>query len=166
MQKSKAKLGFIAAVAILALPSAASAEHVVPPGNSAANQYTETFPTAKGQATTKQRGKTRDRSPRQVLGSTNARRLQSEGPEGQELATVVATTAPPPKQGASPTGAAPRGDGFRADVDSSSALSEIVRQVSGSSEESGGMGIALPLLILAALVGFALYAWRRRRLAA
>lgn len=35
-----------AAVAIAAFPSAAKAQRVVPPGNSAVNQYTETFPTA------------------------------------------------------------------------------------------------------------------------
>ncbi len=146
---------------ILALPSAAPAQSVVPPGNSAVNQYTETFPTARGPAATKKQGKERHRSPAEALGPRKVRRLASEGPAGRELAAVVAAT--------SPTAAKPEAPGgFIASADSlgdSSGLGEVIAQATGSSD-SGGMGIALPLLILAALVGFAVYLWRRRRLAA
>jgi cobalamin biosynthesis Mg chelatase CobN len=177
MRKLQAQLGFIVAVAILALPSAAPAQRVVPPGNSAANQYTETFPTAKGPAATKKRGKQRHRSPAEALGPRKARRLASEGPQGRELAAVVAATAPSTAEtgrvrgagsepgsrsgSAPPSGLVSRGDA----VDDTSSLGEVVSQTTGSSD-SGGMGIALPLLILAAFVASALYLWRRRRLAA
>lgn len=172
MQRLHAQLGFVAAVAILAVPSAASAAHVVPPGNSAANQYTETFPTAKGPATTKKHSKQRGRSPSETLGRRNARRLASEGPEGRELAAVVAATAPvarnsggaPDRSGGnsvSGSGAIARADA----LDDSSSFGKVVAQTTGSSD-SGGMGIALPLVILAAAVGFAIYLWRRRRIAA
>jgi hypothetical protein len=149
---------------ILALPSAAPAQSVVPPGNSAANQYTETFPTPRGPAATKKRGKQRDRSPAEALGRSKARQLASEGPQGRELAAVVAATAP----AVAKSGGAPREAGSisRADaLGDSSGLGEVVAQATGSSD-SGGLGIALPLLILAAFVGFAVYLWRRRRLAA
>jgi cobalamin biosynthesis Mg chelatase CobN len=177
MRKFQAQLGFIVAAAILALPSAALAQRVVPPGNSAANQYTETFPTAKGPAATRKRGKQRHRSPAEALGPRKARRLASEGPQGRELAAVVAATAPSAAQpggargaGSEPgshSGSDPRsGSVSRGDaVDDSSGLGEVVSQATGSSD-TGGMGIALPLLILAAFVASAVYLWRRRRLAA
>lgn len=178
MRKLQAPLGLAAAAMILALPSAAPAQSVVPPANSAANQYTETFPTAKGPAATKKRGKQRHRSPAEALGPRKARRLASQGPQGRDLAAVVAATAPAvAKSGgagearprsASPSGSAPRsGSVSRGDAfdDDSSSFGEVVSQATGSSD-SGGMGIALPLLILAALVGSAVYLWRRRRLAA
>lgn len=169
MHTLKAQLGFLTALVVLVVPAAAPAQSVVPPGNSAVNQYTETFPTARGQKTTQhneatKRDETASRSPRDALGSRNAQKLASEGPVGQELAEVVAETAPPatrPEQRDGQQG----GNGLRADVDESSALTEIVRQASDSSD-SGGMGLALPLLILAAFVGFGFYAWHRRRIAA
>ncbi len=166
MQRRQAQLGLVTAIVILALPSAAPAQSVVPPGNSAANQYTETFPTPRGPAATKKRGKQRDRSPAEALGRSKARQLASEGPQGRELAAVVAATAPAVAE----SGGAPRDAGSgaisRAEaLGDSSGLGEVVAQATGSSD-SGGMGIALPLLILAAVVGFAVYLWRRRRLAA
>jgi len=165
MHRLKAQLGLLAGVALLALPSTAPAQRVVPPGNSAATQYTETFPTAKGPAATKQRSKKAKRSPREALGSTNARRLQSEGEAGRELAAVVAATAPPAAKSNQAPDRKPGSVSSGVALENSSALGEIIDQAGGSSD-SGGMGIALPLLLLAAVVGFAVYAWRRRRLAA
>jgi hypothetical protein len=167
MKLLQAQLVSIAAAAVLAPASPAATQPVVPPGNSAVNQYTETFPTARGDATTK-RGKRghRERSPAKVLGSRNAHRLESQGPQGRELAAVVAATAPTVARsdgdGVAGTshrdGSASRAQG---EDDGSSALGEVIAQATGSSD-SGGMGIALPLLILAAFVGFAVYLWRRR----
>lgn len=162
MHQLKAHLVLFAAIALLALPSAARAEDLLPPGNSAVNQYTESFPTSKGQKKTKRGGdsqdKSKDRSPGEVLGPRNARRLETEGAAGQQLAAVVAATAP--ASAARSANGEKRG-GLRADVGSSSPLTEAIKQAGGSSD-SGGMGIALPLLLLAAVVGFGLYAWRRR----
>jgi hypothetical protein len=159
MKMLQAQLVFIAAVALLASASPATAQPVVPPGNSAVNQYTESFPTARGTAKTK-RGERGDRSPAKVLGSRNARRLESQGPQGRELAAVVAAPAPTVEK----SDGVPRHDGSASRAhgdDGSSGLKEIIAQATGSSD-SGGMGIALPLLILVAFVGFAMYLWRRR----
>lgn len=166
----KTKLGSFAAIAIfLALPTT-SAWAVVPPGNSAVNQYTETFPTAGGAETTKRRGKQDarpHRSPVETLGAKKVRKLAAEGPVGREVAAVVAATAPSATQpdrgrdsdaetGARAAAREPEGSsGFR----------EVISQATGSSD-SGRTGILLPLVILAAIAGSALYFWRQRRQAA
>jgi hypothetical protein len=163
MKTLKTQLGLIAAVAILAVPSAAAARSVVPPGNSAVNQYTETFPTAGGAATTKERGKRGDRSPAKVLGSDNARRLEAAAPQGGEVAAVAAATAP---EVAKPDRAQRAGPSSRGeDPDGSSGLGEVIAQATGSSD-SGQMGMLLPLLIFGAFVCAAIYLWRQRRRAA
>lgn len=163
MKTLKTQLGMIAAVALLAVPSAATARSLVPPGNSAVNQYTETFPTAGGAATTKKRGKRVNRSPAKVLGSDNAHRLEAAAPQGDEIATVVAATAPEATKSdrAPRAGPSPRGEG----PDGSTGLGEVVAQATGSSD-SGEMGLLLPLLILGAFACAAIYFWRQRRRAA
>lgn len=83
-----------AAVAILALPQAASAAYYVPPSNSAATQYTETFPTAGGDQDAENGATKHHHSPAKVLGSRNAQRLESQGPEGHAVAEIAAETAP------------------------------------------------------------------------
>jgi hypothetical protein len=75
------------------LPAAAAAETVVPPGNSAATQYTEAFPTSGGNAKTNS-GINGDASPAKVLGSGNAKKLESKGQVGHEVADLAAETAP------------------------------------------------------------------------
>jgi hypothetical protein len=167
----KAQLGLIATVALLAVPSAAAAQPLVPPGNSAVNQYTETFPTAKGAAKTKKRGKQAHSSPAKVLGSDNARRLQAKGPVGREVAAVVAATAPPASD-VTQSGRAPRADSGAGEVEptgegpsGSSGFGEVISRATGSSD-SGDLGVVLPLLILGAFVCSAVYLWRQRRQAA
>ncbi len=87
---------FAAALA-LALPAnalgAEEASSVVPPENSAATQYTEAIPTAGGD---KETDGGRKPSPAKVLGAKNAKRLESHGKEGREVAEIVAETAPAP----------------------------------------------------------------------
>ncbi len=79
--------------ALAVLPATAPAASLVPPGNSAANQYTETFPTSGGNAEAKGKGKV---TAGDVLGTGNAEKLDSQGKQGREAAAVVAATAPPP----------------------------------------------------------------------
>lgn len=79
------------AVAALALPSAGAAEYYVPPANSAANQYTESFPGAGGESG----GKRKAATPGAALGAGNAKKLQSKGPAGKATAELAAETAPP-----------------------------------------------------------------------
>jgi hypothetical protein len=92
-------VGAAAVLAILVLPSVAVGETVVPPGNSAATQYTETFPTAGGN--TKVNGSlggggsshSGGRSPAKVLGSNTAEELESHGAEGRTVAALAAESA-------------------------------------------------------------------------
>ena len=84
-------LGAAAAVAtVLALPAASPAEYYVPPANSAANQYTESFPGAGGESG----GKRKDVTPGAALGAGNAKQLEKKGKAGKEAAEVAAETAP------------------------------------------------------------------------
>jgi hypothetical protein len=84
----------IAAIAALcagfAIPAQAAAEYYVPPGNSAANQYTESFPGAGGESGGKHKGVT----PAETLGSGNAKKLEKHGDAGKAAAEVAAETAP------------------------------------------------------------------------
>lgn len=79
------------AVAALALPSAAAAEYYVPPANSAANQYTESFPGAGGESG----GKGKKVTPGAALGAGNAEKLEKKGSAGKATAELAAETAPP-----------------------------------------------------------------------
>jgi len=79
----------------VALPAAATADSVVPPENSAATQYTEAIPTGGGQKDAG-KGDGGNVSPAAVLGSHKAKKLESKGREGREVAEVVVATAPSP----------------------------------------------------------------------
>lgn len=78
-------------VAALSLPAAAAAEYYVPPANSAANQYTESFPGAGGESS----GKGQKVTPGTALGAGNAEKLEQKGPAGKATAEMAAETAPP-----------------------------------------------------------------------
>lgn len=176
--------GLLAAIIVgLALPTAAGAEYLVPPGNSAANQYTESFPTAGGDQKAEKGRNGGDRSPVKVLGPRNTRRLDAQGPAGREAAAAAAATAPGAgvtankdkaggggtnsEAGAPTQGGGSAVDGGGADAGAgqpsgSSGLSEVIAEATGSSS-SGQMGPLLPLLILATVAGSLGYLWRRRR---
>jgi hypothetical protein len=95
MKSSKTGLGLLAAtIAIFALPTAARAEYLIPPGNSAATQYTEAVPTAGGPRATDPSKHGKNQSPSKVLGGKNAQKLNEQGPEGRAAAEVAAETAP------------------------------------------------------------------------
>jgi hypothetical protein len=72
----------------------ATAETVVPPGNSAATQYTEGFPTSGGNAQANSGINGGHTTPAKVLGTHNASKLESKGQVGQEVADLAAETAP------------------------------------------------------------------------
>lgn len=84
----------LASALALMLPAAAMGGEVVPPENSAATQYTEAIPTGGGQKGTGSSGG--NATPAAVLGSSKAKKLESKGREGREVAAVVAATAPGP----------------------------------------------------------------------
>jgi len=152
-------LGLIGAIAATLCPAAAMAQRLVPPGNSGVNQYTETFPTAGGDAVAGDGGK---RSPKKVLGAKNARRLEEAGPEGRAAAALVAATAPASRAVA--TGHGGSGGKQAGGVSGSSGLGEVIGQATGASS-SGQLGILLPLAIVVAAVGSLAFLWRRRRAA-
>jgi hypothetical protein len=148
------------ALVMLVLPvaSVAAAPGRVPPGNSAASQYHETLPGAGGNEQTRDIGGEGGRAPAKVLGHANAARLEALGPEGRAAAQFAAQSAP------NNTARQPHGVGGASNPSGSSALSQVLGQLTGSSG-SGGMGLLLPLLIAMTIVGAAAYALGRRRIA-
>ena len=84
----------VAAMALAALPASAAAEAYVPPGNSAATQYTEAVPTAGGPKATDHSKHGQSRSPDRILGAKKTAKLDAQGPQGKAAAEVVALTAP------------------------------------------------------------------------
>lgn len=142
----------------LCLAGPAAAQGVVPPGNSAVNQYTETYPTPEGGAPASDTG---ERSPTQSLGARNARKLEGLGPEGQAAAELAAATAPAPKHGKTTGGKGAR-EVAAGQPGGSSGLGEVLGQATGASS-SGQLGLLLPLAILAAVAGSLAFLWRRRR---
>lgn len=83
-----------AAIALAALPASAAAEAYVPPGNSAATQYTEAVPTAGGPKATTHSKHGQSRSPGKVLGTHKTAKLDAQGSEGRAAAELAASTAP------------------------------------------------------------------------
>lgn len=100
------------------------------------------------------------RSPGATLGKGNAEKLRRLGPDGRAAALLAARTAP-----ARPSGARKgvAGEGGSTDPSGSSGLQQVLRQVTGSSSGSTGMGLLLPLVIVLALVGAGAYALTRHR---
>jgi hypothetical protein len=94
---SKIAIGTSTLLASLMLVSAAAAETVVPPGNGAATQYTEAFPTSGGNAISGDGingGGGKSSNPSHALGHHNAQKLEDEGQVGKETARVAAESAP------------------------------------------------------------------------
>jgi len=174
-----------ALLAGLFLPGTALAEYYVPPGNSAANQYTESLPGAGGESAGK-RGDT-IRSPEQSLGKRNAQRLEAQGPAGRAAAQLAAETAPPQslvraaatagnsngnggdsRQQASGKPSQGNGAGSTSPAvastgqpSGSSGLGEVLSQATGSSDD-GNLGLWLPIVILATVAGSIAYCLRPR----
>lgn len=165
------------------LPASAVAEPVVPPGNSAAAQYTETLPTSGGQAKTGDEITAPQRSPKKVLGVETTRELDEAGPAGAAVADFAAATAPetsaagPDRQpeatrrdaadATNPAGSSPGGElgGARTARltagDGSSATAEVASQATGLA--GVGSGALLLLVVAAALVWALAFALRERR---
>ncbi len=94
MRKPITAIAALAALLLLGMPSAATAEEVIPPGNSAVNQYTESLPTPTGHTDTEKGGQKVHRSPDKTLGSRNAEKLEAQGADGRAAAKAAAETAP------------------------------------------------------------------------
>jgi hypothetical protein len=188
MNTLRAKLLLLSvAIAVLVAPPVAAAEYLVPPGNSAVTQYTESYPTAGGDKDSEKASED-DPSPERALGKRNAKRLEEQGEDGVVVAEVAAETAPSPSV-ATPPPPAPADEGEkRSDAEQpdrsraepepevvvsggsggagggesgSSGLIEVFGQATGSSA-SGQMGLLLPLAILGSLAWALAFLWRHR----
>ena len=155
-----------ASLVVLGLSSpaaSAGAPALLPEGPpSGVGQYTETLPGPGGNETTGGiRGKESGsgaKTPAEALGRANAERLEALGAAGQEAARLAAAGAPKSSQGRG--GAAGRSGSSDS---GSSAIGQVLGQLTGSSDSSGGMGLLLPLLIVAAILAAAAYGIGRRR---
>lgn len=96
MRKMRTAIGIAALFAFAALSPLAAADTVVPPGNSAATQYTETFPTSGGEADVNKEIDASNLKPSKVLGKHKTRDLESQGADGKAVAEITAVTAPNP----------------------------------------------------------------------
>jgi len=177
--------------AALSAPPAAIGAAIVPPGNSAVNQYTQTIPTSRGNKEVRQKG---DRSPSKTLGEKASHKLQKQGKDGRATAELAAAGTPAGATGAGsgsggaagPGGSSQGGGGqggagggsgsqaaggmgsakaVAAAEDGQSGFGQVLGEVTGTSS-SGDLGLLLPLAILAAAVWCGAYFWRHRRTAA
>lgn len=133
MKPRRQTLSIAAAFAVavaLALPAASPAEYYVPPGNSAANQYTESLPGAGGESG----GKRKPATPGSTLGARNAKQLESKGPAGKAAAEVAAETAPAQLAGDS------GGTGDSSGQATKPGGGDRTGEKSGGGEEEGGSG--------------------------
>lgn len=174
----------IAMVAVLALPTGASAEYLVPPDNSAVNQYTESLPTPRGPRDSEQDKGRPAPPPGKTLGKRNARRLQRRGKDGRAVAAFAAATKPGTERvagaeseaesavgagnGGRPDSTPPRSAGVadriaadRAEPTGSSAFAQVIGEATGTSS-AGQLGLWLPLILLATAAGAIAYALRHQ----
>ena len=153
MNRSRPFAFVLALLCLLVLPAWSDAAIPPPPGNSAADQYTETYPGAGGDQTS---SAATGADPARTLGSETARELQRAGPAGAAAAQAAAATAPARRgQEVEPTPAESSGSGGSGPL-------EVVRHGLGTSG-SGGMGILLPLALAASLMAAAMYLYSRHR---
>ena len=154
-------------LAALALSGTASAQTVVPPENSAVNQYTESFPSAGGNVPSGGIGGKHGGSPAKVLGKAQAARLRVLGPTGRATAQLAAAGVPGtvdahPGSGAPGAPGKHWGSASGANLSGESGLKQVLSQITGTSG-SGEMGLLLPLLISMAVVVAIAFAMGKRR---
>jgi hypothetical protein len=153
------------------MPAAAAANPVVlaPPGHSGATQYFETIPTSSGEAappgSVKGSGSS-NAGPSALSHYGQGRKADAQlaqlGKNGAAAAALAASTAPVAPHGLSPARA--RADAAAASGSGDSVAGGIARALTGS--DNGGLGIALPLLLVTAAIaalGIATAAALRRR---
>lgn len=94
MNFMKTAIGIASLLAFAALSPVAVAGTVVPPGNSAATQYTETFPTSGGEADVNKEIDASNLEPSKVLGKHKTQALENQGNDGKQVAIITAVTGP------------------------------------------------------------------------
>lgn len=151
---SRCRVFVLAGVLALACAPPAAGDTIAPPGNSGVDQYLEVVPTAKGNG--------KPSGTRKALPPKVRRELANRGETGRQLQRVVETTAPAPvrsrpERDDKPASSSPpvRGD---------SPLSSATKVLTDGSG-GGGMGLALPALLIVSTAVLAAVALRRRRTA-
>jgi len=145
-------LSTLVALMLLAVPTTAIAqapETNAPPGNSAVDEYFETVPGATGDRSSGAAGGPAGSGG--GLSPAERARLERLGPDGKALADVIEATSPTrPTPAKTPLASEGR-----------SPVSEVFDAAIGGGE--GGMGVFLPLILLASLLAtIALMLLRRR----
>ena len=142
---------------LVAGPAAAQRDQIAPPGNSGVDEYLETVPTAEGNRPSRSAAERRERGGGGALSREARRGLEAQGPDGRRAAALAEATAPrrPSREGAGASGLADAGDG-------QGAVGSVLERVAGA--DDGGMGAALPILLVLTLAGgIAGLLLRRRR---
>lgn len=164
-------LVILALFSLILLPATASAQQTnAPPGVGGVDQYRETIPQADGNQPTGPAGtgKSPPGSGKSPLSPSARDALGRMGDDGRAAADLAGSTAADQGSSGDQVG---QGRGRKGGLDPAgpnatdpgpSGLSAVIeRAVSGSGD--GGMGIALPLILLASLLGaFGLAVQRRR----
>ena len=153
----------------LLLPAGAPAQ-TAPPGNSGIDEYLETLPgpggdvptsppadpPANGGAGPRGGNVASPPAPPQLLGRRTARRFAQAGPAGRRAARLAAKTAirrEPVTPGASP----PAAD------DGKGALAALASEALSAGGSGQGMGLLLPLILVATLLAGGAFVMERRR---
>jgi hypothetical protein len=110
-------------------------------------------------------GDTSNRADGSAIPSSTQRAMNSDGASGQAAAALAARTAPTPSQqggSGAHVSEVPSGVSSAARSTSPSPVSAIFKTLTGSSSD-GGLGTVLPIILVAALLGFSGLAIVRRR---
>ena len=143
-----------ARAAALALPSVASAQVTVPPGNSEADQYFETVPNGSGDSSPDG-----TKSPEEVLTPEQVAELEQLGPDGQAAAALAAATAPDGAEKANGAGGSENAGGGSGPEGSTTVKGASPVAGAASVPAREGLGGLLWLIIIGAglaAVGFAI----------
>jgi hypothetical protein len=141
------QLLLICCAGALLAPAAGAQTSIAPPGKSGADQYFETIPSARGNVAPPPANGTGA-----AAATAGERRLARLGKDGQAAAAVAAAAAP---------GSGPHARGRSAPSGSDASSTSLRRLITGS--DSGGLGIWLPILLGASLLGAIVFALLRRR---
>lgn len=164
---------------LLAVPAAATAaQGNIPPGNSGGNQYTEGIPGPGGNQRTHGGGGGQNGQGSSPLSPSARQALAGRGALGERVAALAAATGTGHRVGGGQTagaagkGAAGKGAGGKGQSkggngaasggNGDSGLLSAVKHAVGD-EDSGGMGIVLPLIIGLSLLGALAIVLARRR---
>lgn len=142
-------------LAVLFLAAPAAGQQVnAPPGNSAVDEYLETVPSATGNSSP--RPPSAGGTSGGALTAAQRAQLEKRGPDGKALADAIDATASPKAS----TGSPQRGTVSAAQ--GRSPIAKVLDVVAGR-DGGDGMGVLLPAILLASLLGLVTLVVVRRR---